>query len=152
MKFSLFCETKDGMVIPTLDHQLVRWNKSGMHVKYIRLDNAGENIKLQKISDSKDHQMNIQFEFTARNTPQQNHLSELGFTVLINRGRAMMHRANIPKDIRYKVFPRVFETATLLDGLVICTIDGVTKTRAEHFGQPVVVVPKFANHLRTWGC
>jgi hypothetical protein len=147
MKFSLFCETKDGMVIPTLD-QLVRWNKSGMHVKYIRLDNAGENKKLQKISDSKDYQMNIQFEFTARNTPQQNHLSELGFTVLINRARAMLHRANIPKHIRYKVFPKVFETATLLDGLVICTIDGVTKTRIEHFGRPV---PKFANHLRTWG-
>jgi NurA-like 5'-3' nuclease len=46
MKFSLFSETKDGMLIPTLD-QLKRWHKSGMKVKYIRLDNAGENIKLQ---------------------------------------------------------------------------------------------------------
>jgi hypothetical protein len=147
MKFSLFSTTKDGMVVPTLD-ELTRWNKSGMKVKYIRLDNAGENVKLQKVSDSKDYKMNLQFEFTARNTPQQNHLAELGFTVLINRGRAMMHRANIPKDIRYKVFPKVFETATLLDSLVICTIDGETKTRAEHFGK---TLPKFAKHLRTWG-
>jgi hypothetical protein len=93
--------------------------------------------------------MNLKFEFTARNTtPQQKHLSELGFTVLINRGRAMMHHANIPKDIRYKVFPKVFETVTLLDSLVVCTIDGVTKTRAVHFGN---TIPKFASHLRTWG-
>ena len=134
MKFSMFCTTKDGMVIPTLN-QLARWNQNGMTVKYIRLDNAGENIKLQKVSDSADYKMNLQFEFTARNTPQQNHLAELGFTVLINRGRAMMHRANIPKEIRYKVFPKVFETATLLDSLVMSTLDGETKTRAEHFGK-----------------
>jgi hypothetical protein len=147
MKFSLFSTTKDGMVVPTLD-ELTRWNKSGMKVKYIRLDNARENVKLQKVSDSKDYKMKLHFEFTARNTPQQNHLAELGFAVLINRGRAMMHRANIPKDIRYKVFPKVFETATLLDSLVMCTIDGETKTRAEQFRK---TLPKFAKHSRTWG-
>ena len=59
-----------------------------------------------------------------------------------------MHHANIPKDIRYKVFPKLFETATLLDSLVVCTIDGVTKTQAEHFGN---TISKFAKHLRTWG-
>jgi hypothetical protein len=147
MKFSLFSATKDGMVVPTLEH-IGRMNKNGMTVKYIRLDNAGENVKLQKVSNSKDYKMNLKFEFTARNTPQQNHLSELGFTVLYNRGRSMMHRANIPKEVRYKVFPKVFETATLLDGLTICTIDGETKTRVEHFTNEL---PKFAKHLRTWG-
>jgi hypothetical protein len=70
----------------------------------------------------------------------QNHLA------LINRGRAMMRLANIPKNIRYKVFPMVFETATLLDSLVMCTIDGETKTCAEHFGK---TLPKFAKYLRT---
>ena len=43
--------------------------------------------------------------------------------VLINRRRAMMHHANIPKDIRYKVFPKLFETATLLDSLAGCMYD-----------------------------
>jgi DNA gyrase/topoisomerase IV subunit A len=140
MKFSLFCTTKDGMVVPTTLDQLARRNKSGMTVKYIRLDNAGENVKLQKVSDSKDYKMILQFEFTACYTSQQNHLA------LINRGRAMMRLANIPKNIRYKVFPMVFETATLLDSLVMCTIDGETKTCAEHFGK---TLPKFAKYLRT---
>jgi hypothetical protein len=59
----------------------------------------------------------------------------------------MMHRANIPKEVRYKVFPKVYETATLLDGLTICTIDGESKTGVEHER-----VPKFTKHLvRTWG-
>jgi len=85
MKFTKFFKTKDGMVVSTLE-QFERWNKAGMQVKYVRLDNAGENVKLQKVSDSKDYKLNLQFEFTARDTPQQNHLSELGFTVLANRG------------------------------------------------------------------
>jgi hypothetical protein len=40
--------------------------------------------------------LDIQYEFMARDTPQQNHLAELGFAVLANRGRALMHRATVP--------------------------------------------------------
>jgi hypothetical protein len=58
MKFTNFFPTNDGMVMPTLD-QLERWNKDGMKVKYVRLDDAGENAKLQKESDSKDYKMNL---------------------------------------------------------------------------------------------
>jgi hypothetical protein len=62
----------------------------------------------------------------------------------------MMHRANVPKEIRYKVFPKVFETATLLDGLVVTTIDGETMTRIEHFAG-AGALPKCVKCLRTWG-
>jgi hypothetical protein len=41
---------------------------------------------------------------------------------------------------------KCFETATKVDGLAAVTIDGITKTRYEHwFGSN----PAFANHLRT---
>ena len=40
--------------------------------------------------------MKCEFELTARDTPQQNSLAEVGFATLANRGRAMMHRANLP--------------------------------------------------------
>jgi hypothetical protein len=95
MKFSLFCATKNGMV-PTLN-QLKRWNKSGMEVKFIQPDNAGENVNLHKTSNSKDYKMNLQFEFTARNAPQENHISDLGFPVLIDRGRSMILLRKYPK-------------------------------------------------------
>ena len=55
---------------------------------------------------------------------QQNHLAELGFAVLTNRGRALMTRVNIPVYLHYKLFKEAFKTATLLDALLIVEIDG----------------------------
>jgi len=147
MKFTKFFTTKNGMIEPTLA-QLERWRQAGIKVKYIRCDNAGENKKLEERSDSADWKMGLRFEYTARDTPQQNHLAELGFAVLANRGRAMMYRANVPKPMRYQIFPKAFETATLQDGLVVVEIDGKKATRYEHFAGKL---PKFAQYLRTWG-
>jgi hypothetical protein len=48
-------------------------------VKFVCLDNAGENKKLKEWSESADWRLNINYEFTAQDTPQQNHLTELGF-------------------------------------------------------------------------
>eukprot|EP00957_Ditylum_brightwellii_P043430 3293110-Ditylum_brightwellii.AAC.1 len=50
--------------------------------------------------------------------------------------------------MKYKVFPRAFTAATLLDGLVVVIAKGVKKTRFEHFSGKL---PKFAAHLRIWG-
>ena len=92
--------------------------------------------------------LDIDFEWTARDTPQQNHLAELGFAYIANKGCTMMARANIPPHVHYKVFREAFKTATLLDRLNPVTIDGVTKTRYEHWcGRN----PAFAQHLCTWG-
>jgi hypothetical protein len=60
----------------------------------------------------------------------------------------MMARANIPEDIRYKVWTAAFKTATLLDGLLPIEMGGVTASRYLHWcGKN----PGFAKHLRTWG-
>jgi hypothetical protein len=42
LKFSDFFETKNGMIEPTCE-QFQKWHQHGMPVKYVRLDNAGEN-------------------------------------------------------------------------------------------------------------
>jgi hypothetical protein len=105
LKFSDFYQTKDGMVEPTLT-KWAKWQGIGIDVSNVRLDNAGENKKLQKRAESCDWKFAINWEFTARDTPQQNHLAELGFAVLANRGRALMHMAHIPKKTRYQIFPK----------------------------------------------
>ena len=145
--FCKFFETKNGMVEPTLE-QFSKWKQAKKPVKYVRCDNAGENRTLQIRSDSKDWKMNINFEFTARNTPQQNSKVEVRIATIVAKGRAMMHRANVPIEARYKIFPKAFETATDLDNLVIKEINGVTQTRIEHFCGDL---PRYANKLRTWG-
>jgi hypothetical protein len=89
LKFSDFFDTKNGMVEETCE-QLHRWKESGREAKIIRLNNAGENKLLQQRSQSEDWKLNIDYEFTARDTSHQSHLAELGFTHLTNYGRALM--------------------------------------------------------------
>eukprot|EP00957_Ditylum_brightwellii_P103337 7875541-Ditylum_brightwellii.AAC.1 len=90
---SSFHQTKNGKVEPTLE-KFSRWEKSGRKVEFVRCDNAGENKTLEKQSKSKDRKINLQFEFTARATPQKNHLAELAFSTLGSKGRTLMHNAN----------------------------------------------------------
>ena len=147
MKFSFFFATKNGMVEPTCE-LFHKWKQQGHVVQIVRMDNAGENRKLQARCCSVDWKLNMEFEFTARDTPQQNHLAELGFAVLANKTRTLMTAANIPFDKRFKLWKEAVKTATLLDGLLVVEMNGVFKTRFEHaFGSN----PKFAKHLRTWG-
>jgi hypothetical protein len=98
LKCSDFFDTKNGMVEETCE-QLHHWKARGRDTETIRLDNAGENKLLQQRSQSADWKLNIKFEFTARDTPQQNLLAELGFAHLANYGRALMARANVPMSI-----------------------------------------------------
>eukprot|EP00957_Ditylum_brightwellii_P026291 1988625-Ditylum_brightwellii.AAC.1 len=50
--------------------------------------------------------------------------------------------------MRYQIFPKAFETTTLLDGAVVVEIDGVKKTRYKHFCSKK---PNFLSCLRQWG-
>eukprot|EP00957_Ditylum_brightwellii_P181671 13839434-Ditylum_brightwellii.AAC.1 len=59
-----------------------------------------------------------------------------------------MHKANCPTATKYKVFPKAFMAATLLDGLAIVEVNGEKKTCYEYFHG---TVPKFVKHLRTNG-
>jgi hypothetical protein len=146
-KFTDFYETKAEMIEPTCA-QLHRWKTSGHGVKYIRKDNAGENIALHNQRVSSDWKLGIKFEYTAQNTPQQNHLAEQGFAHIAKLGRALMNHANVPLNWRFKRFAKAFKTATLLDGLRVITLDGVIDTRYKHW---CGTNPKFIKHLCTWG-
>lgn len=147
MKISDFFKTKNGMVEPTLE-KFNKWNQAGIGITHLRLDNAGENKLLKKRSESAAWKMNIKFEFTARDTPQQNSIAEVAIATIANRGRAMMHDANLGEKERYLLYDKAFGTATKLDGLVPVTINGVTQSRYMHwYGQN----PTFSLHLRTWG-
>ena len=143
LKFSHFCKTKNAMVEPTLKllHLL---EQQGFAVEVIRMDNAGENTLLKERAHSADWKLSLLFELTARDTPQQNHLVELGFKTLISRSRAMMIGANIPPQQRHRFARMCILTATKLDSLQVISIDGVKQTRHYHyFGTQ----PSFANHL-----
>ena len=146
-KTSHFYASKDAMVTHTCQ-TMKAWKDQGIAVKVCRMDNAGENKVLEKEANGKDWQLGIEFQYTARATPQQNSLAEVGFATIMIKARAMMASANIPIATRYRMINEVLKTATLLDGLVVKTIKERTATRCEHeHGQ----LPKWTQHMRTFG-
>eukprot|EP00980_Cylindrotheca_fusiformis_P010432 scaffold2318_cov88-Cylindrotheca_fusiformis.AAC.1 len=106
LKMSGFFDTKNGMVEPTCE-MLQQLKADGIVVKYVRMDNAGENLKFEQRANSAAWKLAIKPEYTARNTPQQNHLAELGFATL------------------YRVARKACELATKLDGLLVKEVNGV---------------------------
>jgi hypothetical protein len=87
MKFVDFFETKNGMVEPTCE-KFKLWEQHSHKVEVVRMDNGGENIKLESRAKSKDWQLGVVFEKMARDTPQQNSLAEIGLTVIANKAHA----------------------------------------------------------------
>lgn len=111
---------------------------------FICCDNTGKNQSMEERSKASEWQLGLEYKYTARDMPQQNHLEELGFTSLANKGRALIYHANLPPKIKMRLFTETFETATILDGLTVIEIDGLTMTRFEHFhGMP----PKITDYL-----
>ena len=103
--------------------QFRKWESVGLPVKFVRCANAGENKSVEKAANGRLWKLNLTFEYTARHTPQQNHLAELGLATLANRARAMLNRANISEGDRYDLFKYTAVTATQLDMLSVVGID-----------------------------
>jgi hypothetical protein len=147
IKFSSFWTTKTEFIKPTCE-LLNCWLNRGIIIKRIRCNNAGENKLWEARCKSADWKLPIDFEYTAARTPQQNSKVEVGFAVIANRGRSLMVAANVSAIIRRVIWNEAFDTATLLDGLMVVTVNGVTKTRYEHF---YGALPTFVQYLHTWG-
>ena len=81
MKISSFHDTKNGMVDPTCEI-FENWRQNGRPVKFIWCDNGGENMKLDSRAKRKDWKLNLDFEYTGRDTLQRKHLTEVAFATL----------------------------------------------------------------------
>ena len=104
-------QVKDKMVelIKHLDR------KHGYHVKYLRCDNAGENIKTEEACQQQG--LGVTFEYTSPNTPQQNGRVERKFATLYGRVRSMMNAARLTGALRTGLWAECARTATNLDNI-----------------------------------
>jgi hypothetical protein len=83
-------------------------------VKFIRLDNAGENnAKLKKGCTDR----NITMEYTAPNTPQTNGVSERRFKTDRDRALAMMFEARLDQSTRDKLWAEAVNAASNIGNL-----------------------------------
>ena len=120
--------------------------EQGFPVQCVRMDNAGENKKLQELCESTEGHTKIKFEYTSPRTPQQNGVVEQAFATLYGRVRAMMNAAGFTSDLRGKMWAECANTATLLE-------NGMLKSADEE--PPVVkmygVQYSWWNNLREFG-
>ena len=128
---SAFFKTKD----ETIDYMcrtLHELKETGKPVKYVRMDNSGENKKFVEVAQSAQWKHVCIWEFSARNTPQENGIIEVGLATIAGRARAMCNAANMPENIRVKLAHEVLSHQTDLDNLSVDK--GHTKSRYERFG------------------
>jgi hypothetical protein len=141
MVWSMFLKTK----AETTERMLGFFSKMkdrGTPVHRVRLDNSGENRKLR---DSTQH-MNIHYEFTAPNTPQQNGRVERKFAILYEYMRSMLNSAQLPEELRQKLWAEAAHHATdITNG--ICT----TNNPIPPYKKFYKVNPPYFPHLKTFG-
>ena len=118
--------------------------KYGIDIKYIRLDNSGENKGLQ--DECEKQNLGIIFEFTAPGTPQQDSVVERKIPTLMGRSRAMMLTAGFSQQDKRKFWCEVISTATKLDNIM---------ARKERTKPPFILFyndeAKYTKFLRSFG-
>ena len=92
-------------------------NMEGKKVKYLRCDNAGENVSFQE--RCKKEGLDVEFEFTAPDTPQQNGKVERKFATLYGKVRSMLNRARLPERWRSGIWAEAAATATFNENLLV---------------------------------
>lgn len=142
MKWSFFLQTKNQQV-PVLQNFIKTLKDMGHPVKFIRCDNAGENESLKKQMEKEGS--SIRFEFTARQTPQQNGKVERSFASLYGRMRAMMIGAGFDESEKMKLWMEAAATATKLDNIL--SLAGEPSAYKKFYGEDA----KYQDYLRTFG-
>ena len=116
MCWSFFLKAKSDLA-QTVIHFLYTMRHRGTPVKYIRLDNSGENRSLQQQTTKLF--MNLQYEYTAPGTPQQNGRVERKFAILYEYMRSFLNTANVPQSLRQVLWAEAANHATdVINGLI----------------------------------
>ena len=146
-KVSEFLKRKSDL--PEVACNIVRkLQMGGVNIKYVRMDNAGENVAFAQLANSKDWSLRLSFEFTGAGTPQRNYLVEIGFSTLWGRLRAMFDAALVPEEEKYLLVREGVHHLTFLDGLIVYEHEGSIKTK---YGWIFGSDPKITLPLRVWG-
>jgi hypothetical protein len=111
-EWTYFLQKKSDLPATMLQHLWMMQAKN-RPIKFIRLDNSGENKKIREVAFEKGFK--IYFEFTAPGTPMQNGVVERAFPTLLGSVRAMLNGAKFTKVVRDSIWAECARTATMLE-------------------------------------
>ena len=103
--------------------------KYGIDIKYIRLDNSGENKGLK--DECEKQNLGIIFEFTAPGTPQQNSVVERKLPTLMGRSRAMMLTAGFSQQDKRKFWSKYMKFLRSFGEMAVIAITDGKKMRSK---------------------
>ena len=110
--FSCFATTKKNIDV-FIRGLLEGFKGRATPVKYLRCDNAGENIALNALC----REFGVTTEFTVPNTPQYNGRIERRFAVVLQMALAMLYAAGIKPEWQAKLWAEAVVTAAFLGDL-----------------------------------
>ena len=81
------------------------------------MDNAGENLTFK--NNCIENALQLDWEITALNTPQQNGIVQSAFRMLIGCARTIVFAANFGKGLKAKLWAEIISTVTKLDSILL---------------------------------
>jgi hypothetical protein len=91
----------------------------GVSIKYIRCDNAGENVSLENLLKKDPNLNTISFEYTPRDSPQYNGKVERKIAILTGRVRSLLTAAGLSDDLRGKLWAEAASFASDIENLLL---------------------------------
>jgi hypothetical protein len=116
MKWSYFMRRKGELIEKMMVFVKTLKAKNPENVKFIRLDNAGENLGLKTHLELEGIDTNL--EFTSPETPEKNGQVEQCFATLWGRVRTMLNCSGVPQETREKLRSECASTATHLSNVM----------------------------------
>jgi hypothetical protein len=113
-------------------------------VKFIRSDDAGENMTMK--NDPEIKSFGIKFEFSGPRTPQRNEKVEKKFQTLYGRIRAMLNGAGLEGELKDKIWSECLMNVTYLSNIM---------STKSSFKSPFKLlydeIPKLRDNLKIFG-
>jgi len=142
-KWSYFSRTKS-KIATVIEPLIDALNGMGNKVKFLRCDNAGENVKHLKTLSAKK---GITTEFTAPYTPQQNGVVEMGFVTIRDGALSMMLDAKLTDESQGKLWAEAVYTMTRVHNGTVTAAHGKKSHDEVFYGTK----PQLYNHMVEWG-
>jgi transposase InsO family protein len=143
--WSFFLSGKDETSETMIQFLKIFQKQHSLKVQNIRLDNSGENRAFKENAE-KENLLNINWEFTAANTPQQNGKIERKFATLWGKVRAILNSAKLPWSLRYKLWAQCANLSTQLENILISKYMTSSPYEKMHNKEP-----KWLDNLHTFG-
>jgi hypothetical protein len=139
MCWSIFLNFKSELAHQALNFIKQLQNQHYMTIKYIRLDNSGENKSLEHLC--KATALQIQFEYTSPGTPQYHGRVERKFATLYGKIRTILDTTETPEHIRKGLWAEAANWVTHIENCIVTSTKRVP-SYVQFYGKP----PNISTH------